>query len=101
MVKCSLKIFIYFGLGISAPSLVMEIFIFKAYKDLNLAFLHAGCKRFAAACQRKEQTLSGGDWGLGVHLQFTREHSLQSLHFRSPPLSAAYRPVLFGAVFFF
>ena len=39
-------------------------------------------------CQGEEQILSGGDRGLGVHLQFTPEHSMQSLRFyrhsRSP-----------------
>lgn len=52
-----------------------------------MAFLHAGCKLVVVVCQGTEQILSGGDWGLGVHLQFTQEHSMRSLHFHSPSLS--------------
>lgn len=56
--------------------------------DLNVAFLPAGCTLLVAVCRGKGQTLSGGVWGLGVHLQFTQEHSMESLHFHTPSLSS-------------
>lgn len=45
-----------------------------------MALLRAGSRLFVLLRQVNPQILSGGDWLLGVHLQFSQEHSTQSLH---------------------
>lgn len=64
-----------------------DIFIRNVHGEVTLIFRLHSCvlrnKFFMALCQGKEQILSGGDWGSGVHAPVMPEHS--ALHLDSTP----------------